>query len=294
MRVLAKLDLVDGRGEHRLAQHFQKSSKRGDSPSTNGDRGLSGPRDEPSVSTTAAALERPESHDQSERSDSLTPEVGEQYETRVIDLFRSRGFHVYTKNYHRFQEILDRAFEGVPDSVREEERERAILITFTSDGQIHFVVCAIHADRLHLRAQADTFVRLQRACNEILSRLPGRSQAFWHRVRGRPYLTLTKNFQVLEHGQTIFTITGRVIASLGSALTHSIREQLVNVLLAVIGATFFCAALAAQRWNYELIMQAPIFPAILLFLATNLVPVLTTFLRLARTRPIIWSPFSPD
>jgi hypothetical protein len=225
-------------------------------------------------------------------------DISDLYKQQVINIFKDLGFHIYTKeNYNNPEEfniLVNRVYEHVPDDVKDEELGKAMLVSFTSDGQIHFVVTAIHSDRLHLRAHSDTFLRIQRACKEINGRFPGTFRSIWYSILGRPFFKIVDSIQVMEHKQTIYTITGKVISSISKVAKQTIKENKINIYLFFIGLAIFLFVLYDKNWDTTQISSAPIFPAILLFIATNVVPLFTTFAKYFKNRPIIWSNFIID
>jgi len=221
--------------------------------------------------------------------------ISEGYINKVTSLFKGMNFHTYTReNYgdSPFSDLVNKSYENVPEDVKEEELERNVLVGFTSEGQLHFVVTAINPDRLHLRAQSDLFFRMQNASKEIMSKLPSASKCHYYKLRGIPHLKVIEDIQVMEVGQRIHTITGKVLSSFRKVLHQTFKETTINIVLFFVGIVFFLYVLKDHNWDYGQILTAPIFPAILLFLATNTVPVFITFARLFVGRPISWSSFS--
>ena len=80
----------------------------------------------------------------------------------------------------------------------------------------------------------------------------------------------------MEHKQTLYTITGKVISSISKVAKQTIKENKINIYLFFIGLALFLFVLHDKNWDTAQISSAPIFPAILLFIATNVVPLFTT------------------
>lgn len=213
------------------------------------------------------------------------------YEEEIIDLFRRLGYEPISNITNESPEV-ERVFNNVPDEIKDEELPRLIFTSYASEGQLHFVVCAIQHDTLHIRAQAETFQRIVRFCEEIYKRTPSFLPRQWNRIRSRKTLQLKQIIDVLEPRQHMATIKGKIVGGFISGLFETFKEVQVNFWLTFAGLI----VLSALYWKDPAIdfLTAPIFPAVILFIATNVVPIITTYVRYLNNRPIDWKNTNKD
>lgn len=216
------------------------------------------------------------SNPKTKKTNQVETDDGTTYEEKIINLFRGLGFEPIPNITNKSPEVL-RVFDHVPDEIKDEELPRLVFTSYASEGQLHFVVCAIQHDTLHIRAQAETFQRIVKFCEEIYKRTPSLLPRQWNRIRRRKTLQTKQIIDVLEPRQHIATIKGNIVGGFISGLYETFKEVQVNFWLTFAGLIILLALyLNDPTVNF---LTAPIFPAVVLFIATNVVPIITTYVK---------------
>src|SRR5262245_32223361 len=199
-----------------------------------------------------------------------------------------------------------RIIDHIPDDIKDEELHHPILLGYISDGQVHFLVCAVNQRELHIRLQAPLFLRLRRACVELVRK--NRSLSFRRRLIGwvpfvqpkRPYITLTPTIQVLEPGRDEPTIEGTIVnKAFVAAVRRSSDSTIISVLFGSLALTlfFFAREVAtvisgrlSSKYSVDYVEGAieRMFSALLVTSLVAGLGVLIRYLELRRTRPIEW------
>jgi hypothetical protein len=237
----------------------------------------------------------------------LLSDEPEAYVKRVVDLFAAMNFDAKAIG----KDVLDRdetkaITDHIPKDIKDEELKHPILLGYISDGQVHFLVCAVNQRDLHIRLQAPLFLRLRRGCAELVhktSRLRFRRQLFdaipFVR-RKQPYIILYRTIQVLEPQRDEPTIEGTIIGSpLLAATRQSSHASLTAVIVAGLAIVlfFYSRSLSPllQSWlpkhlpeTYAESALERISTALLVTAFVAALGVFLRFLELWRTKPIEW------
>lgn len=239
------------------------------------------------------------------------------YDHVLVELFKNIGYdarewagHLPTQDELEESADVNRLFESVPETIKNEELKHLVLLGYTSEGQAKFVVCSINQNILHIRVRDDLFDKLKRACKEICMgawRHAAVSSFLMRRHRKEPnwdlFLSIRGPIEVMEPNHSHPTILGHLTRKpMRTLFKHQAGESILAVLAFSLSILLFLFTpdwapivtqilLPIKTFDQQYIqgLLERIYSALIVTFFITTLDLAVKYRDLYRNRPILWN-----